>query len=130
MTKVGLLIAFESRAKQGVRVTLDGLDVTARCFAADDRYDWVVLHELDADGHKYVAADGVVVGLYSGCVVIECVAPFSLVTFIADVVSQARILERERVEERLREALDSRVMYEHALADHVWDRAHWLGGAR
>lgn len=40
------------------RVHLDGIDVTTRCYAANDVDGWVDCWKLNADGHKYLDDDG------------------------------------------------------------------------
>lgn len=51
--RIGLLTVENPRARTAT-VFMDGEDVTARCFAADDKQGWVGLYRLNADGQKYL----------------------------------------------------------------------------
>jgi len=49
---IGLITTDDSRAPW-VRVWIDGKDVTARCFAADDRHGWAACY-LHREGKPYL----------------------------------------------------------------------------
>lgn len=46
-----------------IAVRIDNVDVTDRCVAADDRYNWAVLYRLDASGRKFIEHASVAIEL-------------------------------------------------------------------
>lgn len=53
------------------RVTVNGHDVTSRCYAADDIHGYADCYALNAEGRKYVQDDRVVRERLIGTVVID-----------------------------------------------------------
>lgn len=49
-----------------IAVVVDGVDVTTRCAASDDRQGWAVVYRLDAAGRKYRNAGKVATDLLVG----------------------------------------------------------------
>lgn len=56
-----------------VVVTVDGIDVTNRCWEADDAAGYARCHALDAEGHTYVVGDAIAQETLRGVVVIDVV---------------------------------------------------------
>lgn len=56
----------ESRKGRRSRAWLNGVDVSSRCFYADDRAGVVRLYLVNVDGKKYVTAGKVATGEFRG----------------------------------------------------------------
>ncbi|MGE3276733.1 MAG: hypothetical protein AB7O67_16600 [Vicinamibacterales bacterium] len=53
---IGLVhVGMHGLVRYRLRVTVDGVDVSARCIAADDRYGWAAVYAEDEHGRKYAS---------------------------------------------------------------------------